>query len=572
MMIKNNRMSPIISLLLAFAFVFGALTPTASAQEASRQPQRERRVSTTPVAAPTPTQTPTLKPTPTPQPAASPGSSSTAVVKQSADAPKTVEDLRARIQEVLRSPELEPSQMAVKVASLDTGRTLYEENAGKLLHPASNMKIYTVAAALDRLTPDFRFKTSAYLPAMPDSAGTVRGDLVIYGRGDPSFAASFNNGDYYKAIDDFAARIAAAGVRRIEGNIVGDESYFTGARLGYGWEWDDLQWYYGAEISALTVNDNSLDLFVKPGQDVGAQAVVTTGPVTPLLTIVNRVTTSPRGTKRSVTVVRPLGTSTLELTGSVPLGLDATDKALIGSVAVPNPALLFVYMLRSSLAAKGVVITGQSQTIDARGRANTPLRTDSLVEIANVQSPPLSVIAAQTLKPSQNLYTELILRTLGKLAPPTDIAPTLERTSADDGIEAVKRFLRGAGIEPRGQVVQADGSGLSRHDYITAGGTTQLLTYMNTHRYSAAFRDALPIAGVDGTLRTRMKGTPAASNLRAKTGTISGVASLSGYVTTAAGERLVFSIILNNYPEESSSRRSFIDAIAVLLASFSGRS
>ncbi|HEV7842330.1 MAG TPA: D-alanyl-D-alanine carboxypeptidase/D-alanyl-D-alanine-endopeptidase, partial [Pyrinomonadaceae bacterium] len=206
------------------------------------------------------------------------------------------------------------------------------------------------------------------------------------------------------------------------------------------------------------------------------------------------------------------------------------------------------------------------------GRANAPLRTDSLVEIAGVQSPPLSVIAAQTLKPSQNLYTELILRTLGKLAPPTDIAPGLERTSADDGIEAVKRFLRGAGIEPRGQVVQADGSGLSRHDYITANGTTQLLTYMNTHRYGMVFRDALPIAGVDGTLRTRMKGTPAASNLRAKTGTISGVASLSGYVTTAAGERLVFSIILNNYPEESTLRRSFIDAIAVLLASFAGRS
>jgi D-alanyl-D-alanine carboxypeptidase/D-alanyl-D-alanine-endopeptidase (penicillin-binding protein 4) len=570
MLTKNNRTSSFVSLLLVFALCFGAFAHV-GAQETSRTPQRERRVSTTPT--PTPAQTPTPKPTPTltPQPAASPGSLATPV-KQSVDAPKTVEELRTRIQEILRSPELAPSQIAVKVASLDTGRTLYEENAAKLLHPASNMKIYTVAAALDRLTPDFRFKTSAYLPAMPDNTGTARGDLIIYGRGDPSFAASFNNGDYYKAIDDFAARIAAAGVRRIEGNIVGDESYFTGARLGYGWEWEDLQWYFGAEISALTVNDNSLDLFVKAGQDLGSQAVVTTGPVTPLITIVNHVTTSPRGTRRNVTVLRPLGTSTIELTGSVPLGLDAADKGLIGSIAVPNPALLFVYMLRSSLASKGVAITGQSQTIDARGRANLPLRTDSLVEIASVQSPPLSVIAAQTLKPSQNLYTELILRTLGKLAPPSDIAPSPERTSADDGIEAVKRFLRGAGIEPRGQVVQADGSGLSRHDYITANGTTQLLTYMNAHRYAVAFRDALPIAGVDGTLRTRMKGTPAASNLRAKTGTISGVASLSGYVTTAAGERLVFSIILNNYPEESSSRRSFIDAIAVLLASFAGRS
>jgi D-alanyl-D-alanine carboxypeptidase/D-alanyl-D-alanine-endopeptidase (penicillin-binding protein 4) len=313
-------------------------------------------------------------------------------------------------------------------------------------------------------------------------------------------------------------------------------------------------------------------LFVRPGANVGAQAVVTTGPVTPLLSIVNRATTSPQGTRRNLTVVRPLGTNTLEISGSVPLGLDATDKGLIGSIAVPNPALVFVYMLRSSLASKGVTITGQSQTIDARGRGGLPLRTNSLVEIASVQSPPLSVIAAQTMKPSQNLYTELLLRTLGKNAQPNGSNPTLERKTVDDGIEAVKTFLRGAGIEPRGQFVQADGSGLSRHNYITANGTTQLLTFMSTHRYANAFRDSFPVAGVDGTLRTRLRGTPAMNNLRAKTGTISGVASLSGYVTSAAGERLVFSIILNNYPEESSSRRSHLDAIAVLLASFAGRS
>jgi serine-type D-Ala-D-Ala carboxypeptidase/endopeptidase (penicillin-binding protein 4) len=565
MMIKKNRTSPFIALLLLLALGFNSFT-SSSAQE--QRPQRERRVS---ASAPQPTQTPTPKPTPTPTPqtVAIPGAS---VIRSSASAPKSLEELRARIQEVLRNPELATAQMSVKVASLNTGRTLYEENAEKLLHPASNMKIYTVAAALDRLSPDFRFKTSAYVPAAPDAAGVIRGDLIIYGRGDPSFAASFNNGDYYKAIDDFAARIANAGVKRIEGNIIGDESYFTGSHFGYGWEWDDLQWYYGAEISALTVNDNSLDLFVRPGLDVGSQAVVTTGPVTPLVTIVNRATTGERGTRRNILVVRPLGTNTIEVSGSVPLGIDATDKGLIGSIAVPNPALVFVYMLRSSLASKGVTITGQSQMIDARGRGRLPLKVESLVEIASVQSPPLSVIAAQTLKPSQNLYTELLLRTLGRAAAPNGTISSPERTTADEGIEAVKTFLRGAGIEPRGQVVQADGSGLSRHNYITASGTMQLLTYMSTHRYANAFREALPIAGVDGTLRTRMRGTPAANNLRAKTGTISGVASLSGYVTTAAGERLVFSIILNNYPEESSSRRSFIDTIAVLLASYAGRS
>jgi D-alanyl-D-alanine carboxypeptidase/D-alanyl-D-alanine-endopeptidase (penicillin-binding protein 4) len=184
----------------------------------------------------------------------------------------------------------------------------------------------------------------------------------------------------------------------------------------------------------------------------------------------------------------------------------------------------------------------------------------------------LSIIIAQTMKPSQNLYTELLLRTLGKMSVPAGVVSPLERTSVEDGVEAVKSFLRGAGIEPRGQFVMADGSGLSRHNYITANGTVRLLTYMAAHRYAAVFRDSLPIAGVDGTLRTRLRDTPAQGNVRAKTGTINAVAALSGYVTSAAGERLVFSIILNNYPEESSSRRSHIDTIAVLLASLAGRS
>lgn len=559
MKIKKNRTSPLIALLLVFALSCGAL-----AQEA----QRERRVG---ASQPQPVQTPTPAPTPATMSGEGFGPGSAARAARGG-APKTVEELRARIETVLNSPELAPSQMAVKVVSLDTGRTLFEEDAEKLLHPASNMKIYTVAAALDRLGPDYRFKTSAYAPSAPDASGTIRGDLVIYGRGDPSFAASFNNGDYYRAIDDFAARIAGSGVKRVEGNIVGDESYFTGGRLGYGWEWDDLQWYFGAEVSALTVNDNSLDLFVRPAQIEGSPAIVTTGPVTPAVQIVNRATTGPRGSKRNLSVHRPLGTNVIEVGGSVPLGLDLTDKGLVGSVAVPNPPLVFVYMLRSSLASKGVTVTGQSLVADANTRKAQPLRLESLVELASVQSPPLSVIIAQTMKPSQNLYTELLLRTLGATAVQRATIYDPAQTSADSGVDAVKYFLRGAGIEPRGQFVMADGSGLSRHNYITAGATVRLLTYMATHRYAAAFRDSMPIAGVDGTLRTRLRDTPAQGNMRAKTGTINAVAALSGYVTSAAGERLVFSIILNNYPEESSSRRSHIDALAVLLASFAGRS
>lgn len=498
-----------------------------------------------------------------------------------AQAPKTLAELQTRISEILAKPELAPAMIGVKVVSLENGRIVFEDNAGKLLRPASNMKIYTVAAALDRLTPDYRFSTSVFASSKPDSAGVIRGDLRIYGRGDPTFAARFNNGDYFKAIDDLAARIVAAGVKRVEGDLIGDETYFVGPKYGSGWEWEDLTWYYGAEVTPLTVNDNALDLFVKPGPAVGQPALITTGPPDPLLTIVNRVTTSAKGVRREISIHRGLNENTITITGSIPL----EDRGYTGAIGISHPALLFVYLLRNSLAQKGVVIKGKSR---ATGEVAVPtlsvpvptaahssvssVQSVAQTEIATLQSPPFSLIAAQTLKPSQNLYTELILRTLGKLAPPPAPAtPSIfNQTSEDLGIEAVKSFLKTVGIRPEALVLN-DGSGLSRSDMITADATVQLLTFMSRHRYANVFRDALPIAGVDGTLRNRMRGTPAENNLRAKTGSLSSAASLAGYVTTAAGEKLAFAIMVNNYSREVDPRAACIDPIAVLLASFNGK-
>ena len=492
-------------------------------------------------------------------------------------APKTVAELQTRISQILAKPELAPALIGIKVASLDSGRVLFEENAAKLLRPASNMKIYTVATALDRLTPDYRFTTSVFASAKPDAAGVVHGDLRIYGRGDPSIAARFNNGDYLKGIDDLATRIIAAGVKRVEGDLVGDETYFLGPKYGSGWEWEDLTWYYGAEVTPLTANDNALDLFIKPGAAVGQPAIITTGPPDPLLSIVNRVTTFPKGTRRDISIHRGLNENTITVTGTIAVD----DRGYTGGIGISHPALLFIYLLRSSLAQKGVVVAGQSRVsgpvITASEamlrRVNWPQQ-----ELAALQSPPFSIIAAQTLKPSQNLYTELILRTLGTLPPPppapgaTPAPPTFfsASTSEELGLEAVKSFLKTAGIRPESLVLD-DGSGLSRGDMITAEASVQLLTFMSKHRYAGVFRDALPIAGVDGTLRNRLKGTPAENNLRAKTGSLSSAASLAGYVTTAAGEKLAFSIMVNNYPRDVDPRGACIDPIAVLLASFNDK-
>jgi D-alanyl-D-alanine carboxypeptidase/D-alanyl-D-alanine-endopeptidase (penicillin-binding protein 4) len=562
-MISQTCLSKLICLFLAAAF--GAATiPAASPQQ---QPQRDRRLVLPPAQSPTPTSSPTPSSRPAPVADADDESAPNQSIRVGKPT-KTIAELQTRIAQVLDRPELAPAMVGIKVTSLETGKVLFEENGSKLLRPASNMKLYTVAAALDRLSPDYRFVTSVYAAASPDAAGILHGDLTIYGRGDPSIAARFNSGDYFKGINDLAAQIAAAGVKRVEGDLVGDETYFTGPQYGSGWNWEDLQWWYGAEVSALTVNDNALDLFVKPGSAVGLPAVITTGPPDPLLAIVNHVVTGAGGSKRVLALHRGLGTDALEIQGSIPLD----DRGYTAGVGISHPGLLFVYLLRSSLAQRGVAFTGKSRTIPAPAYSNgsTTSRPSGPIEIARMQSPPLSLIAAQTLKPSQNLYTELILRTLGRVVPPSPGSPDTRRTSEEAGLEIVKTFLREAGVNSSGLTLN-DGSGLSRNDMITAEASVQLLTYMSRHRYASVFRAALPIAGVDGTLRNRMRGTPAENNVRAKTGSLSSASSLAGYLTTAGGESLVFSIMVNNYPVDTDVRSLCIDPIAVLLASFSGR-
>ena len=565
---NQKRISTSVSLFLLSAILCQSAFAVATGGFAL---QRNRKVVATPAATPTPTpaivltQQSTPTPSPSPEPTSSPAPQSPAV----ATTTRTLPNLQSSISQVLRRPDLASAIVGIKVVSLDTGRVLFEENAQKLLRPASNMKMYTVAAGLDWLSPDYRFLTSVYASARPNSSGVVHGNLTIYGRGDPSLAARFNGGDYYKGINDLAAQIVSTGVKRVEGDLVGDETYFSGAQYGSGWNWEDLQWWYGAEVSSLTVNDNALDLSIKPGADVGAPAVISTGPPDPLLTIVNKVVTGSRGTRRDINMNRRLNSDVLEVFGSIP----ADDRGFTAGIGMSHPALLFVYMLRAALAQRGVTITGKSRTIPAPSFSSTTPVTqpNGMVEIASLQSPPFSVVAAQTLKPSQNLYTELILRTLGKVNGPPSTPANAIRTTEEAGIEVVKAFLKEAGVD-LSPLALTDGSGLSRNDMVTAESSVQLLTYMSRHRYATAFREALPIAGVDGTLRNRMKGTVAENNLRAKTGSLSSAATLSGYVTTAAGENLVFSIMVNNYPVDLEVRSICIDPIAVLLASFAGKS
>ncbi|CAN5664680.1 D-alanyl-D-alanine carboxypeptidase/D-alanyl-D-alanine-endopeptidase [soil metagenome] len=475
---------------------------------------------------------------------------------------QTVADLRLAIAERLARPEFRRGNIGVKVASLTTGEALFESNAEKYFMPASNMKSFTVAAALERLSPDHRFVTSAYAASAPID-GVVRGPLRIFGRGDVSFSYTFNEGDRLKGIDRLADAIIAAGVRSIEGDLIGDETYFSGSPLPTGWEWDDLQFYYGAEVSALPVNDNAVGLTVRPGP-VGYSCGVRLAPEHLLMRVVNTCTTTAAGTARTLRIHKPLDRNIIEVSGNLPAGNAGYD----GSVSVSRPAEMFVTLLKQRLEEKGVKMTGRPFAINDRAL----IPPDTNVEIAKLESPPLSLIAANTMKPSQNMYTETLLWTLGEYsrARSATVTSAGDRTSAQLGVQEVKAFLKEIGVA-EDAVLQADGSGLSRHNLITPNAVVQLYTYMASRsRFSQAWRDSLTIGGVDGTLRNRFNGTRAEANVRGKTGTINQVSALSGYITTASGEQLVFSMLVNGVAE-TRTRVALLDEMVLLLANFDGR-
>jgi D-alanyl-D-alanine carboxypeptidase/D-alanyl-D-alanine-endopeptidase (penicillin-binding protein 4) len=474
----------------------------------------------------------------------------------------TLSELQTRIQQRLADAAVRRGNIGAKVVSLNSGKVIFEQNAEKYFMPASNMKNFTVAAAIEKLTPDYRFATGVFASAKPDEKGAIKGDIVVRGSGDVSISYSFNDDDRFKGIDRLADALIQAGVKRIDGGVIGDDSYFKGSAIPGGWEWDDLQWYYGAEVSALSINDNAIALSVVPGP-AGYQCAARVTPFNLVVRVQNRCMTTAAGTPRTLKIERKLGENMIEISGNLPVG----NGGFNNNVTISRPAEMFASMLKQRLTEKGVVVTGQGRAI-ATG-FTTPAMP--LVEIAKIESPPLTLIAAKTMKPSQNMYTETLLWTLGEEERKRAlIAPGLQPSSAELGIGVVKGFLKQAGIA-EDAVVQYDGSGLSRHNLITPSAVVQLYTYMaKQSKFTQAWRDSLTIAGVDGTLRKRFEGTRAQANVRGKTGTIDQVSALSGYVTTAAGEQLVFSMLVNGVPQNS-TRVGLIDEIVLMLANFNGK-
>lgn len=488
--------------------------------------------------------------------------------------PQTLEELQTRIAALLDQPKFVAARWGLRI--ITNNKVLFERDADKTFMPASNMKLYTSSAALDAFGPDAKFKTSIYA-SRAVKRGLLHGDLILYGRGDPNLSPRFDTddpdryddlkpADKISAIEQLADQLKASGLKIVSGNILGDDSYFAGPLLGSSWEWDDLQFYYGAEVSALTINDNSVNFVITPAKKTGAPPVIAVQPQTSYVKIINHVTTSDSGATR-IGVHRPLDSNTVEFFGTLP----KTAAPFETSVAIHDPASFAATLLKEALQRRGIRVTGQVKRLDALARVTQPFDESKLTELASVASQPMAELLKVVNKQSQNLHTELLLRHLGTRHPDYGKLDDYGRpkSTATLGNEVRRLFLQAASIDVSTLSLR-DGSGLARQDLVTPRSTSSLLEFMLKHPHTQAFRDSLTVAGIDGTLERRMRDTAAANNFRGKTGTLSYVNALSGYLTTKRGQMLIFSGMGNNYTGPGRDVTGVLDQICALLAEYDG--
>jgi D-alanyl-D-alanine carboxypeptidase/D-alanyl-D-alanine-endopeptidase (penicillin-binding protein 4) len=443
-------------------------------------------------------------------------------------------------------PGVSRAAWGVVVQSLDRRERLFALNADTLLVPASVAKLVTVATAADAVGWDYRYTTTLHGTG-PIVDGVLRGDLVVVGSGDPSTGG--------RAGDDLSSwvdRLRAAGIRRIEGRIIGDDNAIEEPRPQLAWAWDDLGYTTGALFGALNLAENRTTVTIAPGSSAGAPPTVTADPRLAFRTVMNRVATGPPGSPQLLWPEQRPGDPALTVAGSIPAAAPAATLA----VAVGNPTLWFASALKNRLVRDGIEVTGEAADVDDV----TPLPThDATTVLYTHRSRTLAEIAQPLLKDSINLYAEALMR----LNAAGDVFPT-----NDAALDGLRKRLDSWGISNASYQL-VDGAGLSRRDTISAEAVLAVLERMADSSGLSPFVTGLPIAGVDGSLATRMKGTPAERNLRAKTGTMSNIRTLAGYVTTRDGERLAFVVLINNFEGTGANANNALDEIAVRLASFS---
>jgi len=450
----------------------------------------------------------------------------------------------------------------IRIVRLAGGETLFEKNPDQVFVPASNTKLFTTALALERLGPDHHFDTRVAAEEAPDSSGTVRGDLRLVGGGDPTLSARDVpyrkgpiTGDPLRAIEELAGQVVALGVRRIEGDILGDDTRYVWSLLPEGWAQDDLLWDYGAPVSALSLNDNVLVLTVRPGRQEGEPARLFLNPPIEFYAIDNGVLTAPR-TEGPIETVRLPGKRQVRLRGAIGL----RDSGRTMRLAVEDPALFAAAALYDALVKRGVTISGRPVAEHRFGQLDSgrkmPAETRKDVILASRQSPPLAEILRVINKASQNLYAELVLREVGCVRK--------GEGTVEKGLEELREFLKESGLDDQDYEL-SDGSGLSRLNLVSPSAVVKLLVRMRQSAHAPVWLDSLPVGGEDGTLSERFRGTSDGRRIRAKTGTLGHVSAMSGYARTKSGDELAFAVLVNNYASNASEIRGIVDRIGMLM-------
>ncbi len=475
--------------------------------------------------------------------------------KQSAVSKKAVARFAARAESLLGTAPASKGEWGLLIADAETGETLFEQNADKYFVPASNMKLFTTALALAKLGPDYRFHTTLETRGTISSAGVLDGDVMLIGRGDPNLSnrkfpyelKEEFDGPPEKALVELADALVARGVKEISGDVIGDDSYFPRERYPNGWEIDDMVWEYGAAISAIVVDDNTVVLTLTPGEQAGnpVQAAVT--PATPDFMVENDVTTSAADVKPDLTLTREPGSNLVVVKGSLP-ARSAPRKLIL---AIEEPAQHAAATLKRLLEERGVKVAGIARARHASGEQG-----GDPVVLAEHVSVPLGDALKLVNKISQNLHTEMLLRTVARQGATWTTPDELMKIPAD--------FYATAGIAP-GDVIQTDASGLSRHDLVTPRAIVTLLSFAQKQPWFETYYASLPVAGVDGTLEDRMKNTPAAGRIHAKTGSVEHVRTLSGFAETPSGRRLIFSFLSNNQGGKSHEAADALTGLCVAM-------